>query len=64
MRHQNIIMWLGNFQITLPRFADNNVRIKYNVDCLKERDHQEKYKQVLNSAMDNLQVEESDIERR
>ena len=26
----------------LRRFADNNARTKYNVDYLKERDHQEK----------------------
>ena len=51
---------VGILQLKLRRFADNNARTKYNVDNLKEKDHQEKYKQDLNSAMDNMQVEECD----
>ena len=51
---------VGKLQLKLRRFADNNARTKYNVDYLRERDHQEKYKQDLNSAMDNLRVEECD----
>ena len=33
---------VGNLTLKLRRFADNNARTKYNVDYLKERDHQEK----------------------
>ena len=36
----------------------NNEMTKENVDCLKERDHQDKYKRDLNYAMNNLRVEE------
>ena len=44
----------------LRRFADNNTRNKYNVDCMKESDNKERYKQDLYSAIETLQVEKSD----
>ena len=44
-------------QLKLQRFADNNVTTKYNLYYMKERDHQEKYKQDLNYAVDNMQVD-------
>ena len=50
----------GKLQQKLRKFADNNARTNYNVDYLRERNHQEKYKQDLNSAMDNLRIEECD----
>ena len=37
----HFMVW--NLQPNLQRFADINARTKYNVDCLKERNNQEKY---------------------
>ena len=51
---------VGKLLLKLRQFAGNNLRTKYNVDYLKERDNQEKYKHDINSAMNNLQVEECD----
>ena len=52
---------VGKLQLKLRRFAGNNARTKYNVDYLEERDHQEKYKQDLNSARYATQLKEMEI---
>ena len=41
-----------NLQLKLQSFPDINARTKYNLDCLKEMDNQEKHKQDLHYAID------------